>query len=1036
MRGGTGVWWGELQAVAGDGASPVSFRAVRSLGFEPDVCAITTLESAWRAIAPKLPPGLYLGLPSGDQEPPRREDLRREDEGEAAPVLAQLPARGDLVLAQERSSLGVGEDVKEVRLKDLFLRELRPLDEFSPRLVELVLADVRSYWQTHGEITRRWNVRGRGDRLDQRWNPGGAPTPLREIFAVLCAALPGAPGLVRCPDVEAVLVIPPPQIECWGANPAEVLQALCEALGLVFSLDLGGTASIYWRGEGTIGDHGSVPAPTGENDNPHDPPEQVETGAWAKAIRESRVSRRVPAAVPDEVLVVGGPSVWTVAIDYLEPVIPVQVLDPDTGQEARKWVEVTPAAIGQLLGVKELSAGEQRRTLSRERTATGRADGSVVVGGAGGAVFSNAVPLAAAAGSEADAPPPPPPAGSVSVEWLLNLPLANDPDADEITITQIVQFARDTHQIIPGEEPIVHPAAPVGLNEGLASLLKRSLLKYWRVGRAFRHLLPILPRAERAPNGKRLPVTLEAFSWAEKEVTAEAALKSIELQQQAEKRRAWQSKRAELAEARARLLQVKDLTAAELVEWWAGITAGDFHLYGSDPSRYLGPLEQIAGGDPIQAMREGTQEGTLVGPGGSVLTGASAARTANGFAVLLTAPVAAATRYVMRGPVHDKAFVVQTARGNVDGAQVVNSLFRWGKNWAAQKLGLGSGKDAIGEEAAQLQERITRLEAKVFELQKEWDVAGALREEMVRIQLQIRASEAAKLVEDTTLREKLRKLQIEYDEQAEKERVAPKSRTFLQPVNLPRARVEGKVVDDAEGVFELEEAAFWLADLAAPIGAGLAIPMPVRATFGSRHEPPHPAGTFDAPDEDEVMNELVRRSFDALAKEPQLARFAASTGHVMPEGAGGSQARWGFRAEGGKAVPAEVSPHAYLVAAPDLRLEVGLGGASNEQAITRLARAYAEAAMGLPAFRGTQTRQAGPQVLEGGHVVVEGPRAVNPNGRISSVEWTLGEGGAGIDTRVNLDAPFDPLSPTPSAGLLGRPLVFRFGLDPSTLDDK
>lgn len=1015
MSGGTGVWWANLHAVATDDELGVAgFRVMRTVGTDHDVCSVVVTEDAWLTISGKLPPGRYRGLPSPDQTPALRARLREDLPLDPPPRVAKLPAVGDFLLVQEREVPGFAPERHEVRVKDLFLVEARPLDSFEPRMVELLLVDARAFYRTHGELTARWNVPGQGPGgRDPRWPAG----KVAEILAAACAALPGNPRLVRCPDVESELGQISPHVESWGANPREVLDGLLEAYGLVWVLDLGGTCSIYWRGEGSVGEH-SDGAPTGPNPQTYDVASKK--GLWEGSIIEDTYSRRMPPSVPDEVLVVGGPSIFTAAIDYLVPVVPVQTLDPRSGQPYTRWVEVALDEIERLLGLEPPAQDPSPKLF-----ALGELHGRPTYYDPATGAFVDSIVLSQPQG----------PALGVTPQWLLNLPLSQETDeASNFEAPRAFDVELPDHR---------RPSEPaVKLDRGLVENLRRNLLRFWRVPRAFRHLLPILDRAERYGNGERMPPAIEVYGWTQKEVDVTRQVQDQEQAASERLRREWQGVVEQIAAINARLRQIEILGLDQIGEYYSALLQGDFKT--SEGVQFKGTRRGPSPGDPAAAL---VAKEILRLP----LTAGEALRTvrkniagdADPFDVsrqivrdrdFTDVAAEAILPFLNTGSAHgDNTARVALARGEVSGKQVLDSAWRWGKRFLKNYLGVANADDAADVLETKLKAQRDGLAKQAQELEERFNPVGALLTELRQIEDEIKAKEAATRVRDDALESKRANLRRKLDAARKQQRAEATQRIVaLQAVNLPRREVVAKVADAEQGVFEIDEAAGWISDPSQPLSQALLVPMPVRAIFGTFAEPSFPAASAEEALADKQLNEFVRGAFESLAADPRLAAFASSTGHLLPEVAG-AQVRFGFT-PGDLSGTADVGIGAYRILAPDLRLEVALGGGTNLLQLVRQARAWAEAAMGLPGLRGSETVPGrGPQVLESGVVTVEGPRPVNPNGRISAVEFAPGQSGAGIDTRISFDSPSDPLPGVDHPGPLEDTFAlrtFKFGLDP------
>lgn len=1058
---GTGVWWANLHAIASDEKFGLAgFHAVRTTGTDHDVCSVVVSEDAWEAIQGKVPPGRYRGLPSPDQTPALRGSLGEEQALAPPARVANLPVVGDLLLVQERDVPGFATEHREVRIKDLFLLEVRPLDTFEPRLVELILVDARAFYRTHGEITGRWNVPGPGPGgRDARW----PVAKLSEILRVVCDRLPGSPKLVRCPDVEAALRQTPPHVECWGANPRQVLDRLLEAFGLTWSLDLAGTCSIYWRGEGGVGEHASG-APSGPNPQTYDP--HAKKGAWEGAVLEDTYSRRLPPSVPDQVLVVGGPSIVTVAIDYLVPVVPVQTLDLNSGQPYTRWVEVDLGEIERLLGLEPPPEGQAAPNTFAQGELHGRpAFYDVSTGRFVDAVFDTSGGLVTLTPRQADRPQL-----GVTPAWLLNLPLSqHTDDASNFRAPSVGGID------LPSAR---HPSPPAAvLNRELVENLRRNLLRFWQVPRKFRHLLPIRDRAESHRNGQRMKPVLEVFNWTQKEVDVTRQVQDQEQAAREVLRREWQGITEQIAAINARLRQIEILGLDEIASYYSALLQGDFKTSQGQFRPTPAILARPNPGNSREAMGalstllargpQATGEAAAL-LGADVAAGVIRTFTLDTWEVLTLlrepgqpgfdldpqnpemvrflrdrdfseATTEALMPFFLVGSAHrdEDTARVALARGDVSGKQVVDSALRWGKRFLKQYLGVAGAEDAADVQVTKLKAQRDALVKQAEALEAQFNPVGLYLVQIRDLEAQIRVEEAKTRTRAVELWAKLAGVKKKLEEERAKQRTEAQQRIVaLQTVNLPRREVQARVADAGQGVFEIDEPAGWVSDLSQPLSQALLIPMPVRAIFGTFAEPSFPPSSQEEAEAENELNTFVRGAFESLAADPQLAAFASSTGHLLPQAAA-AQVRMGFTSQDLSGT-ARIEQGAYRILAPELRLKVGLGGPTNFPELVRRARQLAEAAMGLPGFSGSEVIPGrGPQVLEAGTVTVEGPRALNPNGRISAVEWVPGDEGAGVDTKISFDSPSDPLPgvdhPAPLEDLFAL-RTFKFGLDPEDFE--
>ena len=223
----------------------------------------------------------------------------------------------------------------------------------------------------------------------------------------------------------------------------------------------------------------------------------------------------------------------------------------------------------------------------------------------------------------------------------------------------------------------------------------------------------------------------------------------------------------------------------------------------------------------------------------------------------------------------------------------------------------------------------------------------------------------------------------------------------------------------------------WAEDPTQPVVDGTrGLPMPVRVVFGTRNadvaRKDGAPGVATGGTGENDWSALLADATKGAGLEVQ--DYLSSLGDVVPAQGGDTQTRFMFREGAGHAVrvedPGEEVDFPLALVAPELRVLRGLptdahpDGPTNEDDVLGLAEQLADAVW------------ARLETEEVGHLVVRFPRAQEPNGRVTAVQWTMAQGGAGIDTRVSFDHEVEPLPGLEHVLRKAQPLRTVFGLDP------
>lgn len=475
-------------------------RYVRARGCEPSTSSVFMPESQFKALRAKIEAGATLGDPrfegigtsSAELSLPVAFDSKVPASSSSFPQREFLPHRGDLVFMQRIRRGDAHAEEPKLHVRDLFLVEVRFDDsELAPSLVELVLVDVRYFWPRYGLATGRWNVRRPDGTLVPRYARVSVPSrevipiPLREIFQRMLNSLPGRLQIVRWPDKADHF--PAPEVQARGASPYDILRELLARYRL--SLDIGPDlcARIFAPGEGEVG--AALERGEPDNDDSFDP--ETMTGLWSGELVAGgkNYTSRPDHMVPTEIAVVGKPAVFSVWIDYLEPVLYRTVVDPVSLEPRPQIIDVS------LHNLEKFVRGEfdppvlaPGSAVTPEVAQRLREWDNVVLQRAGEPAKPeglSVVPSLVDFTSQLSAAryPVQPPTGRSPFFWL-RFPILYDSPHNG-----------------PHFELIVRERIPIQALE----ILGRQLWRYYRVPEHLRRLLPILDRAEVSPLGKRLP---------------------------------------------------------------------------------------------------------------------------------------------------------------------------------------------------------------------------------------------------------------------------------------------------------------------------------------------------------------------------------------------------------------------------------------------------------------------------------------------------------------------------------------------------
>lgn len=553
----SGIYWGSLACLA------EGFDLVTSLGTEPAVAHVRVERSQVEAWALRVDPERFRGYERGRR--PREiplPDLVRQLTAQApvrAPRVDALPYRADLIVAETGYT--------PVSHGDFFLSEVLPVERDGElEVFELVLGDVRKFWADFGVMNKDFNVR-RGIAADgtplyvQRTLKGGRePWTPREVLQEALWALPGAPTLA----VYTVRVDERPieDVRCMGASPLDVLESYLAERKLVLDLRPDGQAAVWTPGVGALGERSSLEAL--DNDRTHDL--ATGEGAWAGKIpdAENGIGERYPLDAAHEVLVTGPPPIYTAQVDYLVPVVVLEIPDGVRGgAPLRLQLDVTPSLLQRIAPAAATATKKAAETGAKiEADPFGDVDpfAKQPVQDAQAAGAREASDFAA---QVRDAQRDP-----LRLAWASGLP----------TLTPAPLFGTESWLILRLPLVAADEAMIPNLSTDLVEQLRRQIGRLYRLPDRQAHYGPILDRAERDRIGERVPVTVEAFGWREITVSAAPGLTAQEEKKEEKEKDERTAAELELDEVTARLADVRRRlkafappTMKDLAAGWAEI---------------------------------------------------------------------------------------------------------------------------------------------------------------------------------------------------------------------------------------------------------------------------------------------------------------------------------------------------------------------------------------------------------------------------------------------------------------------------------
>lgn len=890
----SGIYWGQLACLA------EGFELVASLGTDPAVAKVRIERSQVEAWALRVDPDRFKGYERSRR--PREvalPDLVRQLTAQAqarAPRVDRLPYRADLVVAEEGFS--------PVRHGDFFLSEVLPVERDGDlEVFELVLSDVRRFWADFGVMNQDFNVR-RGIAADgstlyvQRTLKGGRElfTP-REVLQEALWALPGAPTLAVYTRVDER---PIEDVRCMGASPLEVVESFLAERKLLFDLRPDGQAAAWTPGAGAFGERSGFEVL--DNDRLHDL--ATGEGAWAGKIpdAENGVGERYPLDAANEVLVTGPPPIYTAQVDYLVPVVVLEIPDvAHGGPPLRLQFDVTPSLLEKIAPAAATTAKD---AAAQEAAAQSDPFGSVdpfakqPVQDA----QARAGEASALAGQLADAQRNP-----LRLAWASGLPI----------LTPAPLFGTESWLIlrlplVPADEAMIPNLSP-----DLVEQLRRQIGRLYRLPDRQSHYGPILDRAERDRFGERLPVTVEAFGWREITVSARPGLTAEEQKERDERTAAdieLDTVTNQLADVRRELKALTDpLTFDDLAKGWAAL------------QRAIPAAREI----DAAWVREGRLPSAIEGAQLALLLKAETQADVKQIFDVLSKASRAVAFFVLELLGQD-AEAFDPDRGRIDAKRnrerdlVRRQLVAAEKADPAKALELQITAKAA-QQAANGAKVDLELAAEIEALMVEWRKTIATRADR---QQQRTVS---------------RKAHMNVGRHVVPARVRPDGLIELE-------RPAGWLADPTQP----DTRATWL------------MLMPVRATFGTRNLPPPSNATFPSLDgvaENVFVNAAVRV---AAADTALSAAMLSDLGHVLPVRPSAGPLVLTFTREERKSGKASVGPFPLRVTVDDLQVYYALStardgsGADNFAAVLARASEIASERLAPP-----EVRLAGTFTVEG-----------------------------------------------------------------------
>ncbi len=931
-------WAGIPCAASNDAAGTLGVFAARSTGLTTDVYQVYFRRDQLLELIVEIDPSRREQLSGGEVDEELIATLR-DSAGVSLPSPKALPYRADLVFA-EVVSQGDSSETRVTRISDLFFASARPLDgDQSPAMVVVTLVDIRAFWADHGIITRRWNIRlpngsyaldsvpggtRSSDRVDEVAPDGAAA--VRGIIQDCLDELPGKLRIATFPPLEREDLVEPPTVLAWAASPREVMAGVLEAYGLTPSLDNGSTISFYRRDEGGV----FPPADNGRGDNGDELDPLQPSGPAARLIRSNKVASQAPPQRPREVVVAYAPSLFTVAVDHMIPVVPVSEIDPLTGRTQTDWVDATLENLNRLVfGQPESKAGWN--------------------------LFLR-LPVS-------------------STDYTSRLK-SNDPAITD-EIDQGLNLQGDQGQSLLD-----------GADLGAVDLLKRTLFRYWRIPRHYAQLLPVQDLAESYPSGDRKKPYLQGFRVKAQQVDITQSVlgqrRIAEDEATAATRVLYRAAVERLEQLRQRLDEVRSVSFTELstalqssldaeIEARAASLGGGLSAYAD----FLVPRLGLPGlirdlRDSPEIMSESpsalTELLSLPGPRSvpwRIVRGA-ASRISDGLEVIETLP---------DGSIRSR---------RIDASNILDTAGRALRTGLNSLLGLGFTPTTYAQQEQNIRQEIQQQEQIVLDLLSRLDDRQGLRQQLRRLETEFRrqtienGSEGVLAPIQDQINAVVQQLR-DRGPQVEKEQ-GPFFRILQE--NMGRSRVESRLIDRELGVFESTEALFWIDDPAVEhLPTARCLPMPVRAVFGTHMRL---AAESVAPEVYQPEAEV----FNALAGDDLLRARIGQVGDLLPVGGAGlDRAEFRFTAEdvanGDESGTSQTTSAPFRVAVGSERALVELGGFSNLEQLRSRAASRARAVMGFPA-RG---QRAAAGTRESGTLELAGAHGINCNGRVTGVQW-------------------------------------------------
>lgn len=327
---------GTLIVYQGLRGTEVTFRRTR--GYRPDVSDILVPMDEFLGRFTLVPPRPPVWAAS-DPSIPDLEAIRGAGGIPAVPERVSLEAAGTLCMAE------VQDRDWQVIVHPLYVQrvdEVKRADSGLRSMVRIRLVDERVFWRERGFL-RRWSYnrpRARGGLAKDSLKPDGGTYSLDEVALDVTNALPRSPRLVYWP---ASWTSVKGHMHFTRHAPAHVALAELQRIGRSEEpcLRLDGTLAFHIAGDGMVGF-----APSGKGPNAEKiPPETI--------VSLNGTGRRLtlePTYDPDYVVVVGGITIRTEAIDDWEPVLVLP--DDGAGGPPRRVVPLNDETLARYTGGK------------------------------------------------------------------------------------------------------------------------------------------------------------------------------------------------------------------------------------------------------------------------------------------------------------------------------------------------------------------------------------------------------------------------------------------------------------------------------------------------------------------------------------------------------------------------------------------------------------------------------------------------------------------------------------------------------------